>query len=121
MNTGRPSDEAVRAFAARYGSTPDAIRASGVPLGDVTPLGAIGPPPGTFGGDFARQLLIALGVSLSLWWLIERKKKPALDRFVVVSDSTFGRMRAEADGGDVLEVEGEEAGDEIEAEAEEDE
>lgn len=48
------------------------------------PLAGVGPSPGTFSGDFLRQLTIALCVGGTLYWLIDRKKKPAASSQVFV-------------------------------------
>lgn len=89
--------------------------------GHVTPLSEIGPKPGTFGGDFLRQLVIAVGVSVAVTWIFERSRaKNANERFVVVSDREFERLRGRTDEpkrGDTRDDDDDDIDDDIEADA----
>ena len=60
----------------------------------------IGPAPGTFSGDFLRQLAIALCVGGAIYWLVDRKKTPAGPQILVVHPDDLDAFEAAHGGGE---------------------
>jgi hypothetical protein len=81
-----------------------AVRNQAAPHGAVPTLAQIGPSPGTFSGDFLRQLAIALCVGGAIYWLVDRKKAPAGPQILVVHPDDLDAFEALQGGGEMREM-----------------
>ncbi len=70
------------------------VRNQAAPAPAASPLTQIGPSPGTFSGDFLRQLAIALCVGGAIYWLVERKRSPEGPQVLVLHPEDLGAFES---------------------------